>query len=284
MGVHIPRWPGRPVEKDDGTPTVHSLWNLQASHAGLEDAFRQFASRVTEVREQERTGVLGPKGVERELRRVTDEFVGRTQGQFGPLVETARQHVAKLRAKLTAPPSRSGESASDAVAREFRNHRAIMRFEGLPRDQRREAVKIAIQKGDREFLAIIHSEPALLDDVSHKMVAHRLMQLSDPVAFDELQQIAGRLDPATGEHDAVSPLTVASYMLDNVAAYAREVTKLEPTAREILVEAGINPDLDQISLSDAQAHDVAIFRAARSFAAENRKSLEVQGGALDAQG
>jgi len=67
------------------------------------------------------------------------------------------------------------------------------------------------------------------------------------VAFDELQQIAGRLDPATGEHDALNPLTVASYLLDNVAGYAREVTKLEPTAREILVEHGINPDLDQKS-------------------------------------
>jgi hypothetical protein len=57
------------------------------------------------------------------------------------------------------------------------------------------------------------------------------MRNSDPQAFREYQELVGAPNPTDGTFEPLSPLNVASYMIDNGAEFAREMTGIEPAAR-----------------------------------------------------
>ncbi len=277
MAKYVPGWPVRILEKDSNDPLQHNLWNLQATYHGVVDRREKFQRAVAAVRQRGVDGELGPVGVNRELKRLEGEFVKEVGETLAPMVARVRARTDELHAKLTKRQVKESANADEAVRNAFAEHRAIGRFEALPRDQRRAAVRVALEKKDFAFLSVIYAEPALLDEVTARIVGLELMRNADPAAFNELQTLTGAVNPTTGEHDPLNPLVVASFMIDNAAEFARELTGTTPTAKERLTEAGIKVDGSRIVLSDEQAKDVAIFRSARDVAAAEGKEVEIVG-------
>src|SRR5207302_1291212 len=100
-----------------------------------------------------------------------------------------RKQEASLRAKLTNRPSPELDKLSpyQAVSLAMAEGRTIARFEALSPDQRREAVRIALDKSDTKFLALVLREPALLPDAIARRIEGELSRSADPDGYRQLQ-------------------------------------------------------------------------------------------------
>jgi len=277
-GRYFPEWPRPWLERDvEGDERVNTLWRLQAAYNGTRDLRQQFSQRKSEIEQRAKEGELGPKGVEMELKKLAAEFEPKL-GQLAALVNKAKAHHNAMRDKLVArPAAKESASADEAVRRAFQEHRAISRFESLDSTQRRDAIRLAIEKKNANFLSAILNEPALLGETDARRIEVALMAQADKALFRGYEELGGKLD-GNGEVLAAheSPLAVASYVLDDTRDWiAEEVGGLD--ARSVLGRAGVDLDAAAIMLTSDQAKDTALYRAAKVTAAADGKILSIVG-------
>jgi len=278
---YFPNFPISRTLKGDGSGDPHetALWNTFAAYNGVRDLRAQFTQRKSEIEQRGASGELGPVGIEKELKKLAAEFEPRLRS-LGALVDKAKKHHQDTRAKLTAQST--GPKSADydqAVDRGLRKDRTIRRFEALDKDQRREAIRLALQKNDGAFLeAVIGESPSLVDETTARMIETALMRNADKAVFAQYEELGGKLGN-NGEVVAAheSPLAVAGYVLDDTREWlAEQAGGLDP--RSILGRAGIALDGPAIMITPEQGHDPAVYRAAKEIAASDGKVLSIGGG------
>jgi hypothetical protein len=279
-GKYFPNWPlGDRKLAGDGTGNPHdrALWYCFAAHGGAKDLREQFAAKKREIEERRRSGELGPLGVDKALKALVVEFDAKL-AHLAKLVDSAKSHHESIRTKLTQRESKKSQDADEAVRRAFQEHRVIARFEALDAHQRREAIRLAIEKKDSNFLSALLAEPALLDETSARSVEIALMQSADNGLFAQFEELGGRLN-AHGEIDEpqTSPLAVASFVLADTKEWMNEHVG-GADARSVLGRAGVALDGAAIMLTPDQAKDPALYRAAKETAATDGKILSIAGG------
>jgi hypothetical protein len=169
---YFPQWPKTPFNSEPNDPHGRALWHLQAAHRGLQLLRQDFSERKAQIEERGRIGELGPLGVSRELKKLAVEFDDDLK-RLASLIDIGKKYHSDLKTKLTSRETPKSASADEAVERAFARHRTIQRFEALDSSQRREAVKVAIQKGDAAFLSVLLAEPALLDQRTAVIIEKR---------------------------------------------------------------------------------------------------------------
>ncbi len=275
---YFPDFPiARKLKGDSAGPHEAALWHLYGTYNGAKDVREQFTQRKAEIEARGKAGELGPRGVEMELKKLAAEFEPRLR-QLGALVDKVKAHHNETRAKLTARTKvEKSADADEAVRRAFQEHRVIARFESLDPAERREAIRLAVDKRDVNFLAAIVAEPALLNDADVRRIETVLMSTADKGLFHEYEELGGTLD-AKGEvmfpHE--SPLAVASFALDSTREWiAEQAGGLD--ARGILDQAGVDLTVPVLSLTTDQGHDPQVYRAARELAMADGKVLSIGG-------
>jgi hypothetical protein len=277
---YFPNFPiSRPL-KGDGTGDPHetALWHCYAAHGGVKDLRAQFTQRKTEIEARGASGELGPVGVTNSLKALAAEFEPRLRS-LAALVDKAKAHHASVRQKLTTQSTGSKSADFDqAIERGMRKDRTIRRFEGLDKAQRREAIRIAMEKNDAAFLeAVIGESPSLVDEPTARMIEISLMRSADKAFFAQFEELGGKLG-SNGEVVAAheSPLTVAGFVLDDTREWIDEqVGGLD--ARSILGRAGIDLAGPALALTPDQAKNPSIYRAAREVALVDGKVLSIMG-------
>lgn len=274
---YFPNFPITRKIKDGASLHESALWWCQAAHGGAADLREQFLRRKAEIEQRAADGELGPKGVEKALKALAAEFEPRLQ-QLGALVDKAKAHHNEVRAKLTAQSApKPSANADEAVENAFRRHRAISRFESLDPAERREAIRLAIDKRDVGFLSAIVAEPALLNEADARRIEVAIMSGADKALFNEFQELGGRLGPdgqVLAAHE--SPLAVASYVLDDTKQWLDEQAG-GIDASTTLSRAGVATDGPALTLTAEQARDAQLYRAAREVAEQAGKVLSISG-------
>jgi hypothetical protein len=118
-------------------------------------------------------------------------------------IEKGRKRIEELRATLTKRDVPKDLSPFEQVDLAHRRDRAVRRFESLPPDARRAALRGALEARDVNFLEPLYSEPGLLSTQDAQRVEAVLMEGADPKLFAELTDLAGRIGP-DGQHDPVT--------------------------------------------------------------------------------
>lgn len=277
-GGFLPSWPleNRKLHMTSTNPHEVSLWKLHGAYNGARAVRESFAARKAEIEQRGRDGELGPRGVQKELKALVAEFEPRLR-ELGSLVEEARKHHGTVRDKLTAREIKKSADADEAVRRALAEDRAIRRFESLQPAQRREAVRVAIEKRDAQFLSTVLAEPGLIDETTARVVQTELMRAGNRVLFAEYQELGGKMDERGEVDPLTSPLITAAYVLDSTREWMEEQScgvDAATTLRRAGVEIGDGP---AVVLNPEQAKDPSVYRAARDAAHAAGKLLTVTG-------
>lgn len=194
-------------------------------------------------------------------------------------IEKARKHMEELSAELAKAHSYENESPFDAVARAHRVDRIIRRFESLPPDQRRAALRTAIEKGDAEFLAPLLSEPGLLTAQDAARAEAVVLEKADPGKAKELAELAGPLDSNGNRDVQTSALAVAEYSMalldEHMDSWAGSDRETE-AARAVFARQLEKPGAPLV-LTNEEGHDPRLYKLARDMAAANGRLLSIDG-------
>jgi hypothetical protein len=249
---------------------------LKAAHLAAQDTLRTaYGARIAAIKADTDLTVAGKN---KRLQGLRTEF----EQDLAPHVKAiaaAEDWAGRSRKWLTAPPDGpKDETSYQGTARAMREHRAVSSFIALPPPARREALRRAREAGERDWLAALANEPGLLSAQDHAAIAADLMRTRDRGEFGQLTELCGAIDPDTGVHDAQqSALEITRYALDACREWMAAETGVEPTAADVLRQAGIRVDGAALELTPEQAHSVEIYRAARDHAATAGKIVSISG-------
>jgi hypothetical protein len=277
--VATKRYAGAQWPTEDWVTDSYDLRSTADAHAQLQGTLRdEYARAVQAIRDDVD---LSDSGKQKKLHALAASYREHaTVKQMRASLDTLGKREKALREKLTSRPTVDHDKLSPYAAGRLleTERRTIQRFEAATPEQQREQVRSALARNDHEFLHIILHE-RLLDAVTARRVESALLRAGDVDSYRELQHLVGRMD-LDGTPDALTGcLPVAGQALDLFLAHLDQAIGVDPAVAEraVTIDAAIKGDA--IVLTEAQGHDVQLFRAARDRAAAEGKTLRIEGDA-----
>jgi hypothetical protein len=245
-------------------------------HQAVRNSLRdQFDQRVAEVKEDKHLTALGQQ---HKLRQLAAEYrEHRTVKQMQAALGKLRAREQSIRTELASRPQPELDKLPpyQAVSLAMAESRAIARFEALDPSQRLQAVRIAGEKGDTKFLALILREPALLPERVAKSVELALMKDGNPDRWRELEHLVGKYNGT--QPDALSGIIpCAGDTLDNFLTHIDEAVGIPPGETDALAAIKAGTTDDAITLSQQNFRNAQIYQLAKSAAAASGKELRVE--------
>ena len=275
----IKRYAGAAWPAPDFVTDGYDLGAVADAHAALQGPLRtEYAKAIAAVKEDPDLSAAGKQKAMAKLAAAYREHaVVRTMRTS---LDKLHKREAELRTKLTTKPTVDRDALSPyAAGRLLANEQGIMRrFEAAEPAAQREQVRSALARNDNDFLQIL-LDGRLLDAPTSRRIEAALLKQGDVDAYRELQHIVGRLD-LDGTPDALTGcLPVAGQALDLYLAHLDEAIGVDPAVAERAAAVDAATKDDAITLTDAQAHDHQLYRAARDAAQGSGKSLRIEGDA-----
>lgn len=134
-------------------------------------------------------------------------------------VDKAHVTRGQLTQSLTVRNQPKEETAYARHARALREDRLIRRFEQLDSESRREAVRLAIDTGNRELMHAVVSEVGLVDESTAQRINLELMAGADRDGFSRLEQLVGKHDYSGKPDPFTGALPVTEYAVDSAIPY-----------------------------------------------------------------
>jgi hypothetical protein len=115
--------------------------------------------------------------------------------------------------------------------------RAIDRFIQLNPSDRRNAIRVASEKRDFQFLQMILYEPALVDGRTAQAIQTDIARSSRPDLFRHYQDLHGQIVEGTTEPDGLTgALSVTAYAIDSTFEWLDKEAGIESTMAERLAQ------------------------------------------------
>jgi hypothetical protein len=212
----------------DGNERDSLIWELTGAYNGAARVRKHFAERRIEIDEKLASGELGVVGHRKALAALAAELKGEIE-KYRRWVTRGKERIDELTAHLTTREHKPSKDFDEAIERGLRKDRLIRRLEALPSDQQRAAIRRALDARDLDVLETLYGESGLLDPEHAFRAKLVLMQSRDKIAFNELEELAGKFDYA-GRIDPIAPgcVPVVGLTLDLATEWMDKAAGIEP--------------------------------------------------------
>jgi hypothetical protein len=249
---------------------------------GYQQTYLDEFERAVEAVEQ--NDELSAVGKQRALKKVVQQFENHRSAKVigDAWIERAEREVARLEGVVSKRPAR-GETQSEQIAHELRQHRALEDFRKLAPEAQRAKVREAIDKAAgavpaRQMLWNLLDDN-LLDAAMESRARAALSHGANPEAAKALAELVGVVD-YTGKRDpSTGALSVAKYSRDQFHSYLRERTGVDLSLDQLAEQHQVaKPIIDEhaIRLTRQAASNAVVFRQAQAEAQQRGLQLEVE--------